>query len=55
MKGMARGEGEVALDQVEVQDNEEKCKMQTYTRLTILRMTGEKTLHNTDQNPKLEE
>ena len=49
-----RGE-EVALDKVEIHDQEEKCKIQAYTRVTILRMTGKKILHDTDQNPKLEE
>ena len=52
--GKRRGE-EVALDQAEVHDKEEKCKIQAYTRVTILRMTGKKTFHNTDQNPKVEE
>ena len=34
-----------------------KRKMQdtAYTRVTILRVTGKKIFHNTDQNPKLEE
>ena len=55
VNGQRRGE-EVALDQTEVHDNEEKCKIQyPYTRVTILQMTGKKTFHNTDQNPKLEE
>ena len=52
MKKMARGEEEVALDQVEVHDNGEKCKVQVYMMVTILRMTGKKIVHNTDQNPK---
>ena len=50
--GKRRGE-EVALDKAEVHDKEEKCKIQTYTRVTILKMTGKKLLHNTDQNPKI--
>ena len=49
-----RGE-EVAWDQAEVHEKEEKCKIQAYTRVTILQMTGKKTFHNTDQKPKLEE
>ena len=52
--GKRRGE-EVALDQVEVHNKEEKFKIQAYTRVVILRMTGKKILHDTDQNPKLEE
>ena len=52
--GQRRGE-EVALDQSEVHDNEERCKIQDDTMVTILRMMGKKTFHNTDQNPKLEE
>ena len=66
--GQRRGE-EVAFDQAEVHDKEEKCKIwyltflffikcnffpSSYTRVTI-QITGKKTLHNTDQNPKLEE
>ena len=51
--GQRRGE-EVALDQAEVYDKEDKCKIQAFTRATILRMTSKKTFHNTDQNPKLE-
>ena len=43
--------GEVALDQAEVHDNEEKCKIQAYIRVTILQMTGKKKLHNADQEP----
>ena len=47
---MAKGEGKtVALHQTEVHDNEEKCKIQAYIRVTILQMTGKKTLHNADQ------
>ena len=45
-----RGE-EVVLDQAEAHDNEEKCKIQAYTRVTILQMTGKKKLHNADQEP----
>ena len=54
---------EVAFDQSEVHDNEEKCMIQAYTRVTILRMEGNKTIkrmedkkifHNPDQNPKSE-
>ena len=52
--GLGRREA-VALDQAEVYDNEEKCNTQAYTRVSILRMTGKKTFHSTDQNPKLEE
>ena len=52
--GHRRGE-EVALDQAEVHDKEEKCKIQADTRVTILRMTGKKTSKNTDQTPKLEQ
>ena len=52
--GKMRGE-EVALDKVEVHDQEEKCKTQAYTRVSIIRMTGKKILHDNDQNPKLEE
>ena len=48
--GQSRGE-EVALDQAEVNDKEEKCKIQVYTVVTILQMTGKKTFHNTDQEP----
>ena len=44
-----RGE-EVALDQAEVHDKEDKCKIQAFTRATILRMTGKKILDNTNQN-----
>ena len=51
--GKKRGE-EVALDKAEVHDKEEKCKIHAYTRVTILRMTGKRILHNTDQNPKSE-
>ena len=32
-----------------------KCKIQAYTRVTKLQMTGKKIFHNTDQNHKLEE
>ena len=46
---------EGALDHSEVHDNEEKCKIQVYTMVTILRMSDKKTFHRTDQNPKLEE
>ena len=49
--GQRRGE-EVALDHTEVHDNEEKSKIQASTRATILRKTGKKIIHNTDQNPK---
>ena len=49
--GQRRGEEE-ALDQSEVHDCEEKCKIQAYTRVTILRMTGKKIFHGTNQNPK---
>ena len=52
--GQKRGE-EVALDKVKVHDQEKKFKLQAYTRVTILRMTGKKILNDTDQNPKLEE
>ena len=52
--GQRRGE-EVALDKVEVHDQEEKCKIQAYARVNIIRMTGKKISHDTDQNPKLEE
>ena len=45
---------EVALDQSEAHDNEEKCKVQAYKSITILRMTGKKSFHNTYQKPKLE-
>ena len=43
------------MKQSEIHDKEEKCKIQAYTRVAILRMTGKKIFHNTDQNPKLEE
>ena len=34
MKEVARGEGmKVALDQSEIHNNEEKCKIQAYTRV----------------------
>ena len=52
--GQRRGE-EVALNQAEMHDNDEKCKIQANTGVTILRRTGKKMFHNTDQNPKLEE
>ena len=52
--GQRRGE-EVASDQAELHNKEEECKIQAYTVVTILRMKGKKTFHNTDQNPKLEE
>ena len=56
MKEMAKRRGEeVALDKAEVHDKEEKCKIQAHTRVTLLRMTGKKILHDTDQNPKLGE
>ena len=48
--GQKRGE-EVALDQAEVHDNEEECKIEAYIRITILQLTGKKTLHNADQEP----
>ena len=48
--GQRRGE-EVALHQAVVHDNEEKCKIQAYIRVTILQMSGKKTLHSTDQEP----
>ena len=48
--GQRRGE-EFALDQAELHDNEEKCKIQAYIRVTILQMTGKKKLHNADQEP----
>ena len=51
-EGNHQGRGEtVALDQAEVLDNEEKCKIQTFTRITILLMTGKETLHNANQEP----
>ena len=50
---MARGRGEeVTLDQSEVNDSEENCKVQAYTRVTILRMEGKQIFHNTDHNSK---
>ena len=49
--GKRRGD-EVALDKAEIHDQEEKCKIQAYIRVTILIMTGKKILHDTDQNPK---
>ena len=49
-----RGE-EVALDQAEVPDKEEKCKMQAYTRVTILKMTGKKHSTILIRTLKLEE
>ena len=52
--GQRRGK-EVVLEKGEVHDEEEKCKIQADTRVTILRMTGKKTFHNTDWNPKSEE
>ena len=45
-----RGE-EVAQDQAEVHDNEEKCKIQAYIMVTILQVTGKKTLHSAGQEP----
>ena len=50
--GQRRGE-EGTLDQSEVHDKE-KSKIQTYTRVTIPRMTGKKIFQNTDQNTKSE-
>ena len=32
---------------------EEKCKIQAYTRVTILQMTGKKIFQSTDQNVKV--
>ena len=52
--GQKRGE-EITLGHTEAYDKEEIYKIQACTRVTILRMTGKKTFHNTDQNPKLEE
>ena len=46
-----RRDEEVPSDQSEVHDNEKKCKIQVYTSVTILQMTGKKTFHNTDQEP----
>ena len=46
-----RREEEMALDQVEVHDNEEKCKIQAYIRVTILQITGKKMFHNAGQEP----
>ena len=61
--GKRQGE-EMALDQSEVPDSEEKCKVQAYTvvtifrmedkKKTILRIEDKKIFHNTDQNPKSE-
>ena len=42
-KGQRREE-EIPLDQSEVHDSEENCKVQAYTRVTILRMEGKKTI-----------
>ena len=39
---------EVSLDQADIHDKEEKCKTPAYIRVTILQMTGKKTLHNAD-------
>ena len=50
--GQRRGEGG-ALDQSEEHDNENKCKIQVYTRVATLRMTGKKILQNTDQKIKV--
>ena len=56
-----RREEKVALDKAELHDSEEKCKVQAYTMVTILRMEGKRTIlrvdnkkifHNTVQNPK---
>ena len=55
-KGNGERRGEKAtLNKAEIHDKEEKCKIQAYTRITILRMTGKKIFHNTDQTSKLEE
>ena len=52
-EGNAQRTGEeVPLDQIEVLDNEEKCKVQAYTVVTILKMTGKKIFHTTDYSPK---
>ena len=51
--GQRRGK-EVEFDQVGLHDSEEKCKTQAYTGVTKQRMTGNKTVHNTDKNSKLE-
>ena len=60
--GQRRGE-EVALDQAEVHDSEEKWKIKAFTRVIILRMEDKRTIsrvndkkifHNTDQNSELE-
>ena len=45
---------EVALEQLKVHDNEEKCKVQAYTMVTILGIEGKKIFHSIDQNPKVE-
>ena len=50
-----RREEEVALDQAEVHEKGEKCKIQAYTKVIIIRMAGKKIFHNTDQNTELEE
>ena len=47
MNGKRRWEEE-ALDQSEVDDKEEKCKIQAYTRVAILWMTGKTIFRNTD-------
>ena len=56
-------EEDVALDQSEVHENEEKYKTQASTRVTILQMEVKKSIlriedkeifHKTDQNPKSE-
>ena len=47
-----RSEEEVALNQSEIHGNEEKCKTQAFTRVTIPRMTGKKIFHISDQNLK---
>ena len=57
-----RREVEVALNQSEVHDSEDKCKIQACTKVTILRIEGKRTIlgidkkifHNTKQNPKSE-
>ena len=54
--GNDKRRGEVVpLDKAEVHDKKRKCKIQAYTRVTILKMTGKKILHDTEQNPKIEE
>ena len=57
MKEMAKGEGKKLhwtkqrYMIMKINDNEEKCKIQAYIRVTILQMTGKKKLHNADQEP----